>query len=150
MGREANKESVSVWKKFVKLLKEFGAAFVDFVKRRGKYTYQFPMHGLAVSGFIFALLGLLTWGWIPLLSFIGLSCLVVAFAKGNFSSPVLVGFIIAVIGIILAVNHAADVAYLAQNPEIRDSVIGSAIEDGTTWLEEFLAKLVKKLSSFAS
>ena len=130
--------------------KEALRVFWYALKKPEKAPYQHPAHGLAVTGFVLILVSVIFWGWLPLLTFLGLACELIALARGNRSGAAVVGFLLAIFALVLAYGHAGDIRYLAENPRMRDTALTEAMDGAFAWLEEFLAKLVSKLSSLAS
>ena len=117
---------------------------------KGKVSYQPPAHGLAVTGFIFVLVSVIFWGWIPLLTFIGVSCILISLAKGNTSGVVIIGIILAVLALILAYRHAGQIGYYTANETARNAMLEETLSRAMSGLENFISRVVAKLASLAS
>ncbi len=64
-----------------------------------QYPFQFPARGISVSGFVFSLVHLFSFGIFPPLACLGVVCSAVAFLKGNRQSITYLGFVFGLVGL---------------------------------------------------
>lgn len=83
-----------------------------------------PAKSLGITGFVLSLLGLLCFLFPPL-SFIGLSCSIVARAKGNKSGLVIAGIVLGILGILVALYFVFAFAVARNLPDFWDGLMDS-------------------------
>ena len=101
-------------------------------------TYQQRARGWAVSGFVFSLLNLFTFGCLPPLSYLAIVFCVVALCRGNRAFISLLGIVAGVAGIMLS-THVYDTLYLyATNAK----ALADLIENFMTGVQNMIAEVL--------
>lgn len=119
-GEEVNQERSALIRK----LQSFTPLPQDDINR---YPFQQPARGLAVSGFVFSLMHVFSFGVIPPLACLGIVCSVIAYLKGNRQTIVYLGFALGLIGLAASVWMTVKLGGVLADPVVLARTMRAAV-----------------------
>ena len=124
-----------------------------------RYPYQYPARGIAVSGFVFSLAHLFTFGIFPPLAALGIIFSIIAFLKGNRQSVTFLGFAFGLSGVVLSIwvtlklgGYIADPAAFQElfaDASSAASSVSSAVSSSVSSISEAVSSVSEGVSSAA-